>query len=185
MISYFFQTPFFAAFLIILPSEKNAIQAHLIWKGFILLNLFLLPCIYGLYIYKNRIISDEHISRRAERIPHFIFISILYGINFFITTFWNAPPYLNFLSAIFFFLSAVLTTITCFWKISVHVAGIVNFVILLSYFTKISIWVFVPLVILVGASRIKIKNHSLIEVLAGAFVAFLVTYTLLLYKQYI
>ncbi|KKQ56290.1 MAG: hypothetical protein US74_C0016G0014 [Parcubacteria group bacterium GW2011_GWA2_38_13] len=182
IISYFFQIPIFAAFLVILPMEKNVIQANVIWKGLILLNLFLIPSVYGIYIYKNKIISDENISRREERVPQFVFITILYGVNFFITSFWNAPSYLYFLSENFFYLSAILTCITFFWKISIHVAGIVNFIILLSYFTKISILLFIPLVIMVAISRIKIKNHSLSEVLAGALVAFLVTYVLLLYK---
>lgn len=132
--------------------------------------------LYGIYAYKNKKISDENILIRKERILPFFIITLIYGINFFLTLSLSAPPVFKFIATNYFLLAFIVSVITIFWKISVHVAGITNFVLFLMIFFTYKAIIFSPLAILVWWVRVKAKYHTPRQTFAGMLAGIVAIY---------
>lgn len=137
--------------------------------GLSLLFFYLLPMIFFLFSWKKGWVSDWDTTKRRERygVFTFAFLSIISGLVILLilgqTVLVNC--YLKLLlPVIIFFIT------TFFWKISGHL--LMNSIFfLLIYFNldKSSIIIIASiLLLLVGWSRIKLKKHTLPQVIAGA-----------------
>ena len=65
----------------------------------------------------------------------------------------------------------MLSTVTIFWKVRVHTAGITQFVVLLAILIGSQALVLSPLIILTGWLRIRMKSHDIWQVLGGIGIA--------------
>ncbi len=177
LISLIFQIPILTIFLLIslLVFNKLSYQ-NLDWIIVTSIFLTLIPSIYGLFIYFTNRISDENITDRKERVIPFFIITLIYEINLLLTITLKSPEIFKLIAVNYFLLSLIFTIITIFWKISIHVAGITNFVILLTILTNYQALILSPLIILIGWVRIKIKSHNFRQVLGGFLVAALTTF---------
>lgn len=141
------------------------------WVIVMFLHLSLLPLLYGAFVYKTRRISNADITQRKERIIPFFVITFIYGGFLLISTLFNAPEIFTTVSVYFFTLALLLSVITIFWKISVHSAGITQFVILLLLLIGSQALVLLPLILFTGWLRIRMKSHDFWQVLGGIAVA--------------
>lgn len=130
---------------------------------------------YYYFLGKNKIKSFNE-SDNKERIIPYLFQIVFYIIGF-IFLFYSDTVYIV---TIFWFTyitnSLVLTIINYKWKISSHSIGVAQHFALFFYFLNPIYWLFIPIAILIGWARIKLKVHNKFQVIAGLVVGFILTY---------
>lgn len=171
-VSLLLQVPVLAALLIVALIWSGKMQSHhLSWIAVTLVHLSLLPLLYGAFVYKTKRISDSEIMARQERITPFFIITLTYGAFLLETLIFNAPAIFLTLATHFFITALILSIITIFWKVSVHAAGITQFVALLTLLVSSQALILFPLILLTGWLRIKMQSHDVWQVLGGIIVA--------------
>lgn len=178
IISTIFVPPAFTIILFsIFASELEIESSKRIATILIAIGLgFVAPIVLFLILRKKGKLADQDASIKEERTFPF-----LIAIVFYITGLLLMLKYgLNIISIAFWFCYISNTVITIiinkFWKISAHAMGAAGpFAALFFAFGWIGFFM-LPIVILVGWSRIKLKCHSLSQVLAGSFLAFISVY---------
>lgn len=174
--SLLLQVPVLAVFLFIALTWYGMIEfQNLSWILVTLVHLSLLPLLYGAFVYKTRRISDSEIMVRQERILPFFVITFIYGVYLLETVLFDAPLLFKTVAAHFFITALTLSTITLFWKVSVHTAGITQLVLLLAILIGGQALILSPLIVLTGWLRIKMRSHNIWQVLGGIGVALIST----------
>lgn len=118
--------------------------------------------------------ADRHVGQKQHRliVMAFIITSVAIGIALLVTL--GAPRPITALIVSMLTTLAALMAVTPLWKISVHSAvssGSVLLIALACGWWAIALY---PLVILVGWSRIALRDHTRGQVIAGALVGALV-----------
>jgi hypothetical protein len=127
----------------------------------------IIPYVAILLLYKSRKVSDLQIPKRKERLFPLLIINVCIVAGFFVLVYMRPEKLLLNVYMIYFLSLLSLSLITLFWKISFHASYITLFsIIYLIVFGK---WAMLtmPLIPLVGWSRIKLKKHTLAQVLGG------------------
>jgi len=148
---------------------------------------FLLPIALFLYLRTRGKLIDQDASIKEERTFPFLVAIVFYLIGLLLMIKFN----LNIISIAFWFCYISITVITIFinkyWKISAHSMGVSGpFAVLIFVFGWIGL-ILLPVVLLVGWSRVKLKCHSIAQVMTGIVVAFVSVYIQMYYitKYYI
>ena len=134
------------------------------------------PIALFLILRKKGRLADQDASIKEERTFPFIIAIGFYSIGLILMMKFN----LHIISIAFWFCYISNTVITIiinkFWKISAHAMGAAG---PFAAFTFAFGWVglaMLPIVLLVGWSRIKLRCHTLLQVIAGLLLAFFSTY---------
>ena len=147
----------------------------LLWALLMLVIVTGIPLAY-LLIGRNRgWVSDMELSRREER-PRFILISLSSDVLALVIL-WlgNGPQLLRLIVLTYFCLAIVMFSISSFWKISMHMAGVGGFSTALVFvFGVPALWAFLSLP-LVAWARLHRRKHSIPQLVAGALAGVLVT----------
>lgn len=147
----------------------------------ILIVFFGITCILPMFFISAlqhlRIVKDKRLDDRKERHYPYLFTLLCYVAACFYLAHVHAPAW--------FIMFAIGGTLACLlsfiinlrWKISAHMAGIGG-IVALVYIMHVQmleafhlLWVFVAIVFLagcLGSSRIILKRHDILQVLAGA-----------------
>lgn len=137
---------------------------------------FVLPIALFLCFRKRGKIIDQDASVKEERTFPFFIAVFFYSLGLVFMIKFN----LNIISIAFWFCYISNTFITIFinkfWKISAHSMGAAGPFAALVFIFGISGFLMLPIVVLVGWSRIKLKCHTLAQVMAGVLFAFLSVY---------
>jgi len=175
IISHIFNAPFVCAYVLIIYysfyPNKLTVKALL---GIIIF-LYIIPWGPVLGYSLLRKIPPSRLSNK-ERIPFVIIglISYVLGTLYFcLGTYGRLYNFLVSLLLMYAILSTFLIIGNIFSKPSVHVAGFVAPIILLSLYAS---WLFVALLIIVpfiGWSRIKLKIHTPSQLMLGFLIGFL------------
>lgn len=133
---------------------------------------FIAPITLFLYLIKRGKLVDQDASIKEERTFPFLIATISYSIGLYLMIKFN----LHIISIAFWFcyISNTLITILInkYWKISAHAMGASGpFAAITFAFGWLGL-IMLPIVILVGWSRIKLKCHSLYQVVTGIVLAF-------------
>lgn len=132
------------------------------------------PLTYLLVGRKCGWVSDMELSHREER-PRFILVSLSSDV-LALGMLWlgNGPHLLRLLVLTYFCLAIVMFTISSFWKISMHLAGVGGFSTALVFiFGAGALWAFFSLP-LVSWARLHRRKHTLVQLGAGAVVGIIV-----------
>jgi len=137
---------------------------------------FISPISLFLILRKKGKLSDQDASIKEERTLPFLIAISFYLIGLILMIKFE----LNIISIAFWFCYISNTLITIFinkyWKISAHAMGASGpFAALVFAFGWIGL-LLLPIVILVGWSRIKLKCHSFSQVITGTLLAFFSVY---------
>lgn len=145
---------------------------------------FIIPFIFGfispialfLYLRKKGKLVDQDASIKEERTFPFLIAIVFYSIGLALMLKFN----LHIISIAFWFcyISNTLITILInkYWKISAHAMGASGpFAAIIFSFGWIGL-IMLPIVFLVGWSRIKLKCHTSAQVLLGVVLAFVSVY---------
>ena len=170
--------------------------------SFLFLMAVFFPLLTVYIMYKNKQISSIAIVKRKERLPVLALVIIYYSMTYYIFRYWNTTllnllqPYLSFLFAGLILLLLV-TLITFKWKISIHaasIAGLAGGITALTLTAQPIInlqqifLINAILLILVGIisfSRMYLKAHNIIQIIAGISFGFSLVFTLVFNKFYI
>jgi len=177
IISWLFFPPLVATvfFIFLIFWYSNDLNQGLRWLVAIAPFMIFAPLIFFAVSYKLKWISDIDLSHREER-PGFLTVFIIsLAIASFLLYLLKVP--LKFFVFAFSGLVMVFiaSAITLYWKISFHTA------VVTSVITAIVIlggWIFAPmylLVLLIAWARVRLKRHTVLQVVGGALLAFVIT----------
>lgn len=169
---------------------------------FLFLMVVFFPLVTIYIMYRNKTISSMSIPIRKERLPVLILISIYYLMTYYIFRYWNTTllnlfhPYLSFLFA-GLVLIFILTTITYFWKISLHSSSISALCGGMMAETIVAhpvssqeqvFYINMALLVLVGIvcfSRLYLKAHTVSQTITGIALGFSLAFSLVFFQIYI
>ncbi len=145
------------------------------WAILILIIVTGIPLAYLVIGLKRGWVSDLEMTRRSER-PRFILISLGSDIlALLVLNVLHGPHLLNVIVLTYFCLAITMLTISRFWKISLHMAGVGGFSTALLYvFGAPMLCAFLSLP-LVAWARLHRRKHTPAQLVAGAITGALVT----------
>jgi hypothetical protein len=145
------------------------------WAILILIIVTGIPLAYLVIGLKRGWVSDLEMTQRSER-PRFILISLSSDIlALLVLRFLHGPHLLSVIVLTYFCLAIIMLTISRFWKISLHMAGVGGFSTALLYvFGAPMLWAFLSLP-LVAWARLHRRKHTSAQLVAGAITGVLVT----------
>ena len=147
----------------------------LIWAILTLLIVTGIPLAYLLIGRKCGWVTDMELSHREER-PRFILVSLSSDV-LALAALWlgNGPHLLRLIVLTYFSLAIVMFSISNFWKISMHMAGMGGFSTALVFvFGAPALWAFLSLP-LVAWARLHRRKHTIPQLIAGALAGALIT----------
>ena len=168
--SSFLSMPVFLAF-----GWRSGQGSGLLWAILALFIVTGIPLGYLVIGRKSGWVSDLELSRREER-PRFILVSLSSDV-LALAALWlgNGPHLLRLIVLAYFCLAIVMFSISSFWKISMHMAGVGGFSTALVFvFGAPALWVFLSLP-LVAWARLHRRKHTIPQLIAGALAGALIT----------
>lgn len=151
-------------------------EAKIIWFAIAILLGGLPPTAVYLYERKTGRIHDWFITSRVERKDVQLAWLLGSGLFFLTALFFDAPRLLLALSLTLVWISLLITLVSLFWKISVHMVGVTLFVmVLLLTYSATYFWA-LSLLPLVAWARIKLGHHTLSQVTVATILTIVVTY---------
>ncbi len=130
-----------------------------------------LPLIYIAWNVRRGNISDLHMRVRRERIRPLIVTIICTSVALFTLILTGAPPLMPLFALFTLLQIAILTLITVVWQISFHTMSISGAVVAAGVMYGAAPAVaLAPLVLLVGGARLKLRRHTMAQLIAGALV---------------
>jgi hypothetical protein len=157
--------------------------------GLIFFSTCIVPAISVFMLYKSKLISSLHIADRKERILPFTFITLFFVIITYMMS--RKMGVVSVISSLMMGITSImclLTLITLFYKVSMHACGIssvLGFLVGLQYQSSsldlmYPVLVFIILVGLVLSARLKLKAHTLDQLVVGTLLGFGTCFTLML-----
>ena len=140
------------------------------------------PYLYIWFLYKKKKINDIHISEKEDRIKPLVVSCISYIIFFIILYILEGPLFLKSIFAVIIVSTIILTIITYFWKICLHASGMTFMVITLIILFGKWMLLMIPLIPLIGWARVRIKKHTVNQVILGTGITAITTF--LIYYNY-
>ncbi|MFB6076160.1 MAG: hypothetical protein ABEK17_03365 [Candidatus Aenigmatarchaeota archaeon] len=134
----------------------------------------------GIILISNKVGWTEylHVPKRQNRTRIYFSIFFSYVLGAF--TFWYFSTYPLFIMFVaYMIISLVLGTVNLFYKVSVHTAGIVAPVTVLSYVVSPVFSLLYFFLVPVYCSRYMLDAHSHKQLLCGIFIGFIVTLVVL------
>ena len=162
------------AFPIALRDAETQEQA-ILWAAVYIVLVCLLPIIYIAVMVKRGDITDIHMRVRKQRIRPFLVSIACTGFAWFVLRLMGAPAVVPLFALFSFVLLTVMTLISLVWQISIHAISITGVTVATAaLYGLIPALLTIPLIILVGAARLKLKRHTPAQVVAGMFVGLIV-----------
>lgn len=150
------------------PDTDHKIYVILISAAF----AFILQIAFFIYFYKNNLISDIDVNVKEERTLPYLLSIVIFIIGFILLLIIRASN----ISIAFWFCyisnTFLVILINKKLKISIHAMGVAGPLALFTFALGIEALLFLPILVVVGLSRIILKCHSLTEVVAGAVLGF-------------
>ncbi|MEU4218206.1 phosphoesterase PA-phosphatase [Actinoplanes sp. NPDC026623] len=154
--------------LLLIPVHAAGIWPGLGWGLLAIAFVSAAPLTYVIVRVRRRTLTDVHIGvREHRRIPFVVgLITVLAGLVVLIV--FDAPRDLIAFVATVLVLTAATIAVTGFWKISVHamVAMMTTGILVVLYGPVL--WLLLPVVAVIGWARVRLADHTLAQVLAGA-----------------
>lgn len=184
IISYIFDGSFISIpiiLIICLMVIDNKVEA-ISWAFICLLFGTVIPYLYICFLFRKKEIKDMHIPTREDRTKPLLLSCASYAACLGVLYVLDAPLFLKSLFMVIAASTIIYTIITYFWKISLHSSWITFIVITFNILFGRWMLLMVPLIPVVGWARVRIKKHTVNQVLFGAGISGLTS--LLIYYSY-
>jgi len=162
--------PFVTALaLFVVIAHATTTTAASFWALLALATAFtsLAPIAYVYWLYATGRISDLDMSIRAER-ERVLFVFVLfYALGTLATWLAHSPPLMVASLAGYTVAALLVAIITRGWKISMHALGVTAPLVVLVYLYGAQPLPFFILIPLVDWSRVKLRKHTPLQVVAG------------------
>ncbi|HEY0615282.1 MAG TPA: phosphatase PAP2 family protein [Candidatus Elarobacter sp.] len=129
------------------------------------------PMLFIFFLYATNRISDLDMSIRAERERVFVVFVVFYALGAVDLWLIHAPVIMTASMAAYAVSSLVVQWITRYWKISTHALGITAPLVALTVLFGQRPAPFYVLIPLVGWSRVYLRAHTVLQVVAGTLLA--------------
>ena len=162
--------PFVTALvLFVIIAHQLATDTPTFWKLLFTSTLFtsIGPMLYVLWLYSTDRIADLDMSVRSERERVFFVFVVFYAMGTLVLWLVHAPALLTATMAGYTSASLVVQYITRYWKISTHALGITAPLVVMVYLYGPQPLPFLVLIPLVGWSRVWLRAHTVLQVIAG------------------
>jgi membrane-associated phospholipid phosphatase len=170
LIAGIFTPPLMASVAILMIARFYAkdINDMLVWSIIGIILLIGPASVYVFLNYSKGKLEDINLSRRKERlIPLYLaLLGAIFGLA--IMYYKRAPEPLIILNYTLIIDLLVITIITFYWKVSVHMLTLTSVITLLCFLFEPRYLILFILCLPVGWSRISRKRHSLSQVLVGS-----------------
>jgi hypothetical protein len=145
------------------------------WAALVLIIVTGIPLTYLILGKKNGWVSDFEMTRRSDR-PRFILVSLGSDVlALLLLSFSNGPQLLRVMVLAYLCLGATMITISSYWKISLHMAGVGGFSTALVFvFGAPALFAFISLP-LVAWARLHRRKHTILQLAGGAITGILIT----------
>ena len=127
--------------------------------------------------FKHKKTVDIYVSQRTARTPFFLIAIASYSAAAIIFSITDTKIML-LLALGSLFVSIIAMGINLFWKVSIHTAGVTGPIFALVFVFGATALPLASIVGLVGWSRIKLKNHTFGQTLAGTLLSLTVGFVL-------
>ncbi|GIL08507.1 MAG: hypothetical protein BroJett033_0180 [Chloroflexota bacterium] len=150
-------------------------QQALTWALVYIALVCLLPLFFVVWMVRRGSIGDLHMQVRRERLRPFAV-----SLSCALLAWWalgalDASPVMRLFGLFSVVQIAVMAGVTLVWQISMHTMSISGSVVAAgAFFGAAPALAVLPLVLLVGAARLRLRRHTIAQVLAGAAVGVLV-----------
>lgn len=170
----------FLAFPIAFHNAPSPQQA-LLWAFTYCVMVCILPAVYIGYMVWRGQITDLHMEVRKERIRPFLVSLVGTALAWGLLRWMGAPSLLTTFALVSFVLLGTMLVVTLSWQISMHSMSITCAVVATGALYGIGPALLIsPLIPVVGVARLKLRRHTVAEVIAGSLVGAGVTALLLL-----
>ena len=174
-ISIIFDSSVLSVPIFLVIGWKEAQFVGLEWAVITLLIVTGIPLAYILIGKRKGWVSDFEISQRSER-PRFILVSLSSDVlAILLSSAFHGPHFLRVMVLAYLCLGITMMTISMFWKISLHMAGVGGFSTALVFVFGLPALVTFLSLPLVAWARFKRKKHSIAQLVAGAAAGILIT----------
>jgi membrane-associated phospholipid phosphatase len=164
-----------ALFVILAGASSKSQTDFLVLLGNSAFFTSIAPMLFIFYLYATDRISDLDMSIRAERERVFIAFVIFYALGAVDLWALHAPAIITASMAGYAASALVVQWITRYWKISTHALGVTAPLVALTVLFGERPVPFYALIPLVGWSRVYLRAHTLLQVLAGTALAIVTT----------
>ena len=146
-------------------------EAAFTWALLYIFLLAFLPSLYVILQVRRGNITDRHMPLREERIRPFI-VSLISGTIATVVFGFIGTSLTMWLFVISNLIQLMLMTlITMFWQISIHMISITAAVIMIgALFGIVPALILSPLILIVALARLKLHRHTRAQVIAGVVV---------------
>lgn len=180
-ISNIINPPLMGAFIVGLTSSKILeIGDVLKWLSLVVLLTIGPPLSYVIYLVKIGYLKDIYMPDHNKRLKPIAVIFVWLIISIFILAFINAPTVMTILIVAVLLEVSLLGVVTVMWKISFHAATVSSAATATLLLSSQLAWIMVPLVPLVGWTRVYLKRHTTLQVIGGWFVG--IVFTVIAFK---
>lgn len=171
------------AFPIAFREAKSQEQA-LMWAITYTVMVCIVPALYIAWAVWRGHITDMHMRERRQRIRPFIVSMFGTAAAWGLLSLMGAPPLLYAMAIVSLVLLGTMLVVTLVWQISMHSMSIACAVVATGALYGLGPALIVsPLIPVVGVARIKLRRHTVSEVVAGGLLGGCVTLLLLLVLQ--
>ncbi len=129
----------------------------------------------GMYLRKRLDLNNKDRKFRSyfliAMIAGWLFVTIVYWSNF--SQFVRDALIIALITIIILLINNI------YYRISFHVSLSTSLLILINHFSDWKFWIWFLIVPLIGWSRVYLKKHTLVQVIAGFLVPFLVYFSIL------
>lgn len=183
LVSDFLSPPFVWTYLA-LPIAllyTDTVREAWLWSALFIVFVCWLPVLFIAWMVHRGKIGDLHMQQRHERYRPLVVSLVTTALAYLLLLTLAAPPVMPLLALFTLGQLLVVTLVTLFWQISVHAMGISSAAVACALiFGYETLLISLPVVMLVGAARFKLKRHTPMQVFFGAMVGTIVPVLMLL-----
>ncbi len=154
---------------------SDEVSQGLYWALLYSLFICVLPVLFIAYRVRTGKIGDIHMKERRERYKP-LFVTLISTLcAWALLKAMGAPAALPLLAIISWVQLGIIALVTFYWQISMHAMGITGATMTIGMVFSVQTAILtVPIIMLVGAARLRLKRHTPAQVFAGALVGALV-----------
>lgn len=159
--------------------DAPTVRDGLGWATIYIWFVCILPLLYVAVMVKRGLITDIHLKVRHQRIKPFVLSIASTLIGIVMLTLADAPPIMRLFALFTLIQLTIIAMITLVWQISFHAISIGGAMVALGVmFSVVYGLLTLPLVLVVGAARLKLHRHTPAQVIAGSIIGMFVPFLL-------
>lgn len=154
------------------------------WAFIYSLFMCIVPVLFIVYQLYMGEIGDMHMQYRHERYKPLLVTIVSNLVGWWLLHTLNAPVVIEILAIMSLLQVTIISVITLYWQISMHAMAITGatMAIAIVFNTPLALLT-IPLVMLVGAARLRLDRHTPAQIFAGAMVGALTPVGLFLFAS--